>query len=202
MKKGLFITGLLATIATTPAYALDLTPSGVAVSYGQYLEVKSGRKADYDNYRLALTWDWADNLMETNSIQLGGYYELSANAWRSNLSAKDNPSPTGKDKATAFSFSPVFRLSPRDPLWGNAMPFLDFGVGAAYISEEKLEKKKKSPIDMGGHFQFEARIMAGVSFGDWQQYEVRYGWLHYSNAGLHSENESIDFHAVTFGWRW
>lgn len=55
---------------------------------------------------------------------------------------------------------------------------------------------------MRGNWQFEIPMMAGLSFGEQQQYDIRYGWLHYSNAGLHSLNETIDFHAITLGWHW
>ena len=55
---------------------------------------------------------------------------------------------------------------------------------------------------MGGRWQFEIRVMAGLLFGERQQYEISYGWVHYSNAGINEMNESIDFHMLKAGWRW
>ena len=201
MKKRLLF-GSVLPIICTPSVAMDWTPDGITASYGQYLHVKSGRDASYNNYRAGLVWDWDKTFYQSENITVGGYFELTANSWQSKLSASDNPSPDGKDKATAISFTPVFRIASRAPLWGNTRPFADIGIGGAWVSEKDLEKEKKSPINLGSHWQFEIRLMAGVQFGERQQYELRYGWLHYSNANLADLNESIDFHAVTFGWRW
>lgn len=200
MKK--LIPGLALSIMMTPVYALDFIPDGINATYGRYLPVVSGRKANFNNYRLGLVWNWDKNLFNSERVKLDGYFELAGSFWKSGLSASDNPSPDGKDKANVFSFSPVFRLSPVNPVWGSVRPFLDAGVGAAWLSEVDLEKEKKSPINMGGHWQFEIRLMAGLQFGERQQYEVSYGWVHYSNAHINDMNESIDFHMLTFGWRW
>ncbi|WOG29963.1 acyloxyacyl hydrolase [Endozoicomonas sp. 8E] len=185
---------------TQSVHAEDFVPDGINVSYGHYLDLVSGRSADYTNLRLGITWDWKKDFYQSDSIVLSSYFELAASSWKSHLSASDNPSPDGKDKVTTISFSPVLRMGflPN----ASVRPFIDLGVGAAYLSEQDLEKEKRSPINMGGHSQFEIRLMAGVEFGAHQQFELSYGWFHYSNAGLHSMNESIDFHSVTFGYNW
>ena len=194
--------GLALFAIVSPAKALNLLPDGINASYGRYLPVVSGRKADFNNVRLGLVWDWDTNLLPSERVRLDGYFELAGSFWKSGLSASDNPSPDGKDKAYVFSVSPVFRLSPVNPVWGSTKPFFDAGVGAAWLSEVDLEKELKSSINMGGHWQFEIRLMAGLLFGKRQQYEVSYGWMHYSNAHINKQNESIDFHMLTFGWRW
>ncbi|MGI9275839.1 MAG: acyloxyacyl hydrolase [Endozoicomonas sp.] len=202
MKVGLHLLGLICCLTWGHANAFDLTPDRLNVSYGQYLPVVSDRGAEFNNYRLGLTWNLTDSLYESDSIRLGAYYEVAGSSFQSRLTSSDNPSPDGKDQATVFSFSPVLRLTSSDSLWGTTSPYFDAGVGAAWLSEKDLEKKKKSPINMGGHWQFEIRFMAGLMFGERQQYELGYGWLHYSNAGLNGQNESIDFQAITFGWSW
>lgn len=82
------------------------------------------------------------------------------------------------------------------------LPFLDVGVGLSYQSEQDLEKKLRSPINMGGHTQFEIRTMLGIQFGDSKQYELTYGWFHYSNAYLHSQNEGLDFQMLGMTMKW
>ena len=201
MKKGIFYAGALWATAS-PTFALDWQPDGIYAGYGQYLPVVSGRKADYDNYRLGLVWDWDNNLYQSEQFELGGYFELAGSVWESGLSTSDNPSPDGKDKAAVFSISPVLRLSSTESAQGTVKPFIDIGAGAAWLSEVDLEKEKKSPVNMGGRWQFELRLMAGFLLGEQQQYEFRYGWLHYSNANINDQNESIDFHLITLGWRW
>ncbi len=202
MKRAIASLCLSATllIQTQSAHAEDFVPDSINVSYGQYLDLVSSRSADFTNLRLGITWDWKKGFYQSDNMVLSSYFELAASSWKSNLTASDNPSPDGKDKVTAISFSPVLRMAflPK----ASVRPFIDLGVGAAYLSEQDLEKEKKSPINMGGHSQFEIRVMAGIEFGSKQQFELSYGWFHYSNAGLHSMNESIDFHLATFGYKW
>ena len=192
----------LCLVVSFQTKALDLSPDGVSVSYGQYLEVVSDRKANYNNYRAALQWDWGNELYRSDSLTLNGYFELAGSSLQSRLSESDNPSPDGHDSATVISFSPVLRFSSTQTVFATMRPFIDIGAGGAWFSEKDLEKKRKSPINMGSHWLFELRLAAGVTFGQNQEYEIHYGWLHYSNANIASQNESIDFHAITFGWRW
>ena len=196
------LVSVLLFFSVPSVFAINLKPDGMSASYGQYLPVVSGREASYHNYRLSLVWDWEQNVYQSDSVNFGGYFELAGGVWKSRLSSSDNLSPEGKKKANIISLSPVFRISSVKPNIGSMVPFIDLGAGVAWLSETDLEKKKKSPINMGGHWQFELRLMAGVLFGDKQQYEMRYGWLHYSNAHINALNESIDFHVATFGWRW
>ncbi len=179
------------------SHGLDLTPDGASASYGKNLS----NKANISNTRMSLRWNWdKDFLPNSSSLRLDGYFDLGFSNWRSHLSAKDQPSPDGAGKAWAVGFSPVFRLQPKSS--SSVIPFLDFGVGASYQSEKNLEKKLKSPINMGGHTQFEIRTVAGIQFGAKHQYEVAYGWFHYSNANLHPQNEAIDFQVLSFTLNW
>ncbi|MCL6270775.1 acyloxyacyl hydrolase [Sansalvadorimonas sp. 2012CJ34-2] len=174
----------------------DLKPDGITVTHGKYIP----SKADISTTRLSLRWNWNRNLLESSSWKLGGYFDLGYSRWRSHLSEKDQPSPNGADKAWAASFTPVFRLEPESSAM--LVPFLDVGVGVSYQSEKDLEKKLKSPINMGGHTQFEIRTVVGARFGDQKQFEFSYGWFHYSNANIHSQNEGLDFQLLSFGWNW
>ena len=81
MKK--LILGLALFIVILPVKALDLLPDGVNASYGRYLPVKSGRKADFNNYRLGLVWDWDTNLLRSERVKLDGYFELAGSFWKS-----------------------------------------------------------------------------------------------------------------------
>ena len=174
----------------------DLKPDGVTVTYGEYIP----RKADISNTRLSLRWNWNQDFLESSGWKLGGYFDLGYSRWRSHLSEEDQPSPHGADKAWAASFTPVFRLEPESS--SALVPFFDVGVGVSYQSEKDLEKKLKSPINMGGHTQFEIRTVAGVRFGQQKQFELSYGWFHYSNANLHPQNEGLDFQLLSLGWNW
>ena len=198
MEKGTLRSIALAmaiTPALSPAY--DLTPDGVSVGYGHYLQ----NKAELDDYRASLRWDWNKNWLEdSDTWRLTGYSDLAINFWTSRLGPEDQPSPDGESDVYAISFSPVFRLEHNT---SDAMHlFVDAGVGLSYQSKKDIEKKLKSPIKMGGHTQFEIRSMVGSRFGDLMQYEVSAGWFHYSNANFHDQNEALDFGVVQFGYWW
>ena len=61
MEKGI-LPAIALAMAITPALSLayDLTPDGVSVGYGQYLE----NKAELDDYRASLRWDWNKTWLE------------------------------------------------------------------------------------------------------------------------------------------
>lgn len=201
MKKDFLLAGFLSA-SVLPASALDFIPDGVNLSYGQYLPLVNNRTADYHNYRLAVVWDWDADVALSENLKLDGYFELAGSLWKGYGVSKDKPATNAKDQSRVISFSPVLRLTSRQPVFASARPFLDIGAGAAWLSEINLEKELTTEINMGGRWQFELRLMAGMQFGERQQYELSYGWYHYSNAGINEVNESMDFHLLTFGWRW
>ncbi len=178
------------------AYSFDIAPDGIFVTGGKYIP----NKADLTNARIALRWDWNRDFISHPNWKLDGYFDLGYSQWKSHLSAKDKPSPNGAKKAWQVGFAPVFRLSYQSE--SAIAPFLDFGVGVSYQSKKNIEKKLKSPINMGGHTQFETRAMVGIQFGAQKNYEVAYGWFHYSNAGLHPQNEGLDFQMLSLGMKW
>lgn len=198
MEKG-SLRGIALAMAITPALssAYDLTPDGAAIGYGYYLE----NKAELDDYRASLRWDWNQNWLEgSDTWHLTGYSDLAVNFWTSQLGPEDEPSPDGAANVYAISFSPVFRLEHNTSDWMRL--FVDVGVGLSYQSKKDIEKKLKSPINMGGKTQFEIRTMVGSRFGDQMQYEMSAGWFHYSNNDIHSQNEGLDFGVVQFGYWW
>lgn len=80
---------------------------------------------------------------------------------------------------TIYALSPVFYYEFHQSIY-QAKPRIEFGVGASYISEKKIIDR-----NMGGHFQFEDRIGAGLK---WEQVYLSLLYLHYSNGGIYSEN--------------
>lgn len=189
---------LLAVLGGGPlkAWSLDMTPDGASISAGQFIK----DTADLRSVRLALQWDWNLDLPGSPVWQLDGYFDLGFSQLRSHLSAEDRPSPGGADSSWRVGFSPVFRLSPASHQ--RVTPLLDFGAGASYHSEKNLQKKLNSPINTGGHGQFEIRTMVGIAFGAQQNLELSYGWFHYSNAHLYAENEALDFQVLSLRMKW
>lgn len=198
MKKPLLATlALSCTSLSSPAIGMDIMPDGISFDIGQSLF----KKAELSRERIALRWNWDRDFLTTPDWRLDGYFEFGYSHWRSHLSTGDTRSMYGADKAWQVGFSPVFRLTPESTPW-SFIPFFDFGIGASYQSEEDLEQERLSAINMGGHTQFEIRAMIGSQFGNRQQFEIAYGWYHYSNAYLHNNNEGLDFQVLSALYRW
>ncbi|WP_330924644.1 acyloxyacyl hydrolase [Candidatus Sororendozoicomonas aggregata] len=181
-----------------PVNALDLTPDGVNAGFGKSFSLNN-TKPDLNAYRGSIVWDWGEPLVSFSGLQISGYFDVALNHWKSNLGPSDVRS-VGASQVKSVSFSPVFRLQSSAP---HALGFfLDAGVGLSYQSEKDIQQEKThSAVNMGGHTQFEIRLMAGLHFGQRQQYEIAYGWYHYSNANLHDVNEGLDFQTISLGYR-
>ncbi len=178
-------------------HALDLIPDSVTLGLGQSIL----KKAHITSERVGLRWRWDRDFANSLDWVLNGYFELGYSQWQSQLSSNKTRSINGADKAWQASFAPVFRLTPAYTNW-RVQPFFDFGIGLSYQSETDLEQQRLSAINMGGHTQFEIRTAVGVQFGDANQYEISYGWFHYSNASLHDENEGLDLQMLSFALNW
>ncbi len=179
-------------------YAIDTVPDAITISHGKYTDTFLKRRADLSNTRISVRWDWDADLIESSSVKLDGYFDLGYSQWKSHLSKNASDTSVGADKAWAVSFTPVLRFKPRDS--GMVTPFLDIGGGISYQSEENIQKKKPTAINMGGHTQFEARVAVGVRVNTAQPVEASLGFMHYSNANFHSANEALDFYMFNLTW--
>ena len=194
---------LLTTLALSPlslsssAAAMSLIPDGISLGLGQSLF----KKADLSREGVALRWDWHQDFMATPDWRLSGYFEFGYSQWRSHLSSRDVRSLSAADNAWQVGLIPMFRLMP-EQFSASYTPFFDFGVGLSYQSEQDIEQERLSAINMGGHTQFEIRLMMGVQLGASKQFEISYGWQHYSNAYLHDANEGLDFQTLRVHYRW
>ena len=171
------------------------------IGYGRYIDVAQSHNADLRQYRLGLVWQLSDDVWSSKSARLASYVELGAGYWKSHLDVPYDANRVGADEVRQISLTPMFRLIATEPFAETLFPFLDAGVGVSYQDEEDIEKEQLSGINMGGKFQFEIRLMLGVEFGQKQQFELSYGWMHYSNAHINEINEGMDFQTVQFGYR-
>ncbi|MCX4026371.1 acyloxyacyl hydrolase [Endozoicomonas sp. SM1973] len=169
--------------------AADNFINGIAVSTGP----ETNSNADMDSYRLSLLWDWQQDWLQGSNWLLSGYYDLSLFYWENQLNHQDNLSAEGNGSTTGISFSPVFRIKPRQPLWNTFTPYVEIGVGATLLTHSRIVAKATTAVDLGNNFQFEDRIGLGLQLGSQQQFELGYRYIHYSNAGITSDNDGIDF---------
>lgn len=77
---------------------------------------------------------------------------------------------------------------------GEVTPFLEVGVGGAYIEHEEFDDR-----ELGSHFQFRDVVGLGMAFGPQERYSLRARLVHYSNADLADENDGINFFVLSCG---
>ncbi|WP_067519881.1 acyloxyacyl hydrolase [Endozoicomonas ascidiicola] len=192
---------LVALILISNISQADWQPDRVSVGHGNFFSPFANRTADIQQYRLGLIWEVSNELWSSENTQLQSYVELALGKWNSSLNPAFNNQRIGADSVNQISVSPVFRLTSQQPAWGNSYPFLDMGVGLSYQSEEDIEQKHLTGINMGGNWQFEIRAMIGMALGENRDFEISYGWMHYSNAYIHDANEGIDFQTLQLTYR-
>ncbi|OMH31841.1 acyloxyacyl hydrolase [Motiliproteus sp. MSK22-1] len=175
---------LTSTLCAAPVYAVD----GFTINVGS-----SDDKIDL--YRAAARFQWDKKWFEEGNWFLGGHYELGL-MYMENSSDTVNTTNAASD-LYAISFTPVFRLQ-RYALDSGIAPFIEAGIGAAYLSEDKVQNDSPQGADLGGNLQFENKVSAGLLFGEQQQYEVAINYFHYSNAGLEEPNDGIDSFSLSF----
>jgi hypothetical protein len=118
----LFIGTLLFILLQGRSLALDLA-----------LELGHGEE-DTDRGGLALQWEWDKKWLATGNWYLGGYWEASFSYWDGEAGR------SGTGSLAELGFTPVFRVQPRDPLYG-LWPYVEAAVGIHLMTEEELGER-------------------------------------------------------------
>lgn len=139
---------------------------------------------DIDIFRIGLQRDFAKSWLQDRSWGISGFWELSASHWDSD---------DANDSIDAVAFSPVFVYSPNRTT--GFKPYIDVGIGIALISAQELGDR-----DLSSTFQFEDRIGIGARFGNKQQHDLNFRFLHYSNLGFSSPNDGIDIYMLSYAY--
>ncbi|MFV3331912.1 acyloxyacyl hydrolase [Pseudomonas sp. NY15437] len=130
-------------------------------------------------YRLGLGFDWDKSWWESSTGRLTGYWDAGYTYWE------------GGDEASgrhSLSFSPVFVY---EFSGATVKPFVEAGIGVAVFSGSRVGDQ-----NLGGAFNFEDRIGAGLRFGEGQALGVRA--THYSNAGISQPNDGIESYSLYY----
>jgi len=119
------------------------------------------------------------------SANLGGTWHAELH-WEGSLHHLKGDAPGGS-KTLIIGLTPVLEFSK-----AGGSTYLEIGVGANYFEDKEIYPAKV----MGTHFQFGDVIGAGFRFGRQQQFEVGYRFVHYSNAGISTQNPGLDLHLI------
>ena len=128
-------------------------------------------------YRLGLQCDFQRNFTESATGRFTGYWDTAYTYWQGDKTASNN----------SLSLAPVFVYE----FAGETIkPYVEAGIGVAFFSDTELEGN-----NLGSSFQFEDRLGFGVRFNG-QEIGVRA--LHYSNAGLSSNNDGVENYSLHY----
>lgn len=163
---------LCLVIFTGSAMAQD-SGYGLSLGYGQ-------SKDNIDIYRVGLMKKWNVQWLENSTGYVDGYFELSYNHW----------DYSGK-QINGIALSPVFVYA-FNPSGNDWYPYIEGGVGVAYIDDYHIKDR-----DLSSNLQFEDRIGAGLRYNN---FDLNFRYLHYSNAGFKDPNDGIDIWIGTLAW--
>ncbi len=128
-------------------------------------------------YRLAVQCDFGRNFSESERGRFTGYWDTAYTYWQGDKTASNN----------SLSLAPVFVYE----FAGETIkPYVEAAIGVAFFSDTELEDNK-----LGSSFQFEDRLGFGVRFNG-QEVGVRA--MHYSNAGLSSNNDGAENYSLHY----
>ncbi len=98
----------------------------------------------------------------------------------------------GSDDLFAFSVTPLatyfFKQS-----FKQMSPYIEGGVGPTYITEKEIHDR-----DLGINFQFQNILGLGVRLGANKRHALGFRFVHYSNAHIDDENDSMNFYTLSY----
>lgn len=128
-------------------------------------------------YRFGVQCDFERNFSESETGHFTGYWDTAYTYWQGDKTASNN----------SLSVAPVFVYE----FAGETIkPYVEAGIGVAFFSDTELEDN-----NLGSSFQFEDRLGFGVRFNG-QEIGVRA--MHYSNAGLSSNNDGAENYSLHY----
>jgi len=150
----------------------------------QQLAVSAGSGTDGDIAQVSLITNagfW--------TYQTSGGLKLQAHL-ESTVSRIDGTGSGGSKGITVFGVTPTLTLTAP-----NSPGYFELGVGAHYFDQKEINSRKS----VGTHFEFGDFLGVGLRLGPKQQFEVGYRVIHFSNAGMSSNNPGLDFHQLRLG---
>ena len=148
---------------------------GISAGYGQSCD-------NIDIFRLGVQKQFSSRWFETGMGFLSGYFELSYNLWKKS-----------GERTHGVALSPVFAYYFDTGGSRDISPYVEGGIGAAYIDDYKIAGR-----NLSSNLQFEDRISLGVRI---KSMDIKLGYMHYSNGSLRLPNDGIDIWMGTVTWR-
>nr|WP_274611280.1 acyloxyacyl hydrolase [Pseudomonas lalucatii] len=130
-------------------------------------------------FRAALAQAWDKRWWQSETGQLGGYWDAAYTYWE------------GGDEASgahSLSFSPVLTYEFSGLRY---TPYIEAGIGVAFFSKTDVGEQQ-----LGSSFNFEDRLGVGMKLPGERKVGLRA--IHYSNAGISQPNEGIESYSLFY----
>ena len=125
--------------------------------------------------------------MKHKYFNLTGHTEFNIYRWYSTDEVSLNPD------GFIYSITPVFTYTFNTINILDHTPYLETGIGFAFMDSTQVENREKST-----HFQFTDSI--GLGFTS-KSYKLGYRFTHVSNLGIEKPNPSIDLHQILISYK-
>jgi lipid A 3-O-deacylase len=142
-------------------------------AYKASLNAGTSNNGNIKVFRASLQRDFQNRVYDFENFSLQGFHEISL----IHLNGRQN-------NIYAVAYSPVFTLLFESLNKKSYQPYIDFGIGVAFLDETKIDNR-----DLSSSFQFEDRLSVGIKNKTWDLY-LRY--LHYSNCSITGNNDGLD----------
>lgn len=175
---------MMQTVCAAAVFAMVCVCSPAAAgspTYGLF----AGYGQSWDNidiFRLGLQRQFSCQWFDSRIGFLSGYVEASYNLWKKS-----------SDTVHGAALSPVFVYYFNTGGSLGIIPYVEGGIGVAYIDDYRIAGR-----NLSSNFQFEDRIGVGALIG---RFDIKLGYMHYSNADIKSPNDGIDIWMGTVAWR-
>ncbi|SNT27055.1 Lipid A 3-O-deacylase (PagL) [Noviherbaspirillum humi] len=168
-------------------YAVLLTLYPVAASAVDSASLEFGTGNKTQMARLGVQWQWDKQWFKTNGMHLGGYWDLTLAQWRGNQfqGIRDN-----RQNITDIGITPVLRFQSdnRKGFYG------ELGIGAHYLSELYDNNGRR----LSTRFEFGDHVGVGYVFSN--NLDVALKFQHFSNGGIKSPNNGVNFGLIKVGY--
>ena len=182
----------LAFVVAGVLYAAGLPlPAAAAIRLHAAVGLDPSDHGDTRVVRLAVSGDWSQRWFTGGHWYVTPHWTLSAGHWDSSETGS-----TGIDRLGDVGVRVGVRLLRKGPGASAVRPYLDAGTGVHYLTERAIDDRQ-----LGSHGLFGTMVGAGIVFGDHEQYELGWCFLHLSNAELEHPNDGINFNLVQVGYR-
>ena len=150
------------------------------------ISFEAGNGNATDTARVGAIFNFDRKWFTEGDWQVSGFWEAMAGRWHGHSSYGTNQT------VTDLGLTPVFRFQQKNP--GAFAPYLEGAIGFHLISPDFINAQRR----FGSSFQFGDHVGAGVTLGEYHQFDLGYRFQHLSNGSIKKPNQGINLNEIHF----